>query len=87
MCILRLQNKKPLMLLAIFGPFQLIIALVLLCSLVFSIYLLVQLFRSNVSTLGKIMYTILLFTLPVLGMLLVYLLVVKNVKLDFSAAE
>lgn len=75
------------MLLAILGPFQLIIALVLLCSLVFSIYLLVQLFRSNVSTLGKIMYTILLFTLPVLGMLLVYLLVVKNVKLDFSAAE
>lgn len=62
------------MILAFFGLFQTILALFIIALIGLYVFALIKLWRSNLNTLTKIMYTLLVLAFPVLGLILLFLL-------------
>ena len=62
------------MILGIPGIYQILIGFIWLSLLFVYIYALVKIWKSNLNSLNKILYTIILICFPLIGLILVYIL-------------
>jgi hypothetical protein len=56
------------------GGIQIVILIAIICTLGFYVFSLIKLWKSNLSIINKIAYTLLVILLPVLGFILLILL-------------